>query len=165
MFNAFQWNCFNLVYTCNIALIIILKCDVTKFRAPPLCHTMSHFVDPSPLNVWRNLWMVPKNSSKLNKFLHSEVNLLIQHITVQDQGGQNYSKYFSYFTVILLNNVYVTISFQESNIVAVVNWKPEMQVWNPILTCWCLAVPALELQPRFSVLQEASRQTNTYYGN
>ena len=30
-----------------------------------------------------------KNSSKLNKFLHSEVNLLIQHIIVQDQGGQN----------------------------------------------------------------------------
>ena len=30
-----------------------------------------------------------KNSNKLNKFLHSEVNLLIQHIKVQDQGGQN----------------------------------------------------------------------------
>ena len=30
-----------------------------------------------------------KNSSKLNKFLHSEVNLLIQHIIVQDQDGQN----------------------------------------------------------------------------
>ena len=29
-----------------------------------------------------------KNSSKL-KFLHSEVNLLIQHIIVQDQDGQN----------------------------------------------------------------------------
>jgi hypothetical protein len=25
----------------------------------------------------------------LNKFLHSEVNLLIQHIIVQDQDGQN----------------------------------------------------------------------------
>ena len=32
-----------------------------------------------------------KNSSKLNKFLHSEVNLLIQHIIVQDQDGQNYN--------------------------------------------------------------------------
>ena len=30
-----------------------------------------------------------KNSSKLNKFLHSEVNLLIQHIIEQDQDGQN----------------------------------------------------------------------------
>jgi hypothetical protein len=30
-----------------------------------------------------------KNSSKLNKFLHNEVNLLIQHIIVQDQDGQN----------------------------------------------------------------------------
>ena len=30
-----------------------------------------------------------KNSTKSNKFLHSEVNLLIQHIIVQDQDGQN----------------------------------------------------------------------------
>ena len=30
-----------------------------------------------------------KNSSKLNKFSHSEVNQLIQHIIVQDQDGQN----------------------------------------------------------------------------
>ena len=30
-------------------------------------------------------------NSKLNKFLHSEVNLLIQHIIVQDQDGQNMS--------------------------------------------------------------------------
>ena len=42
LFNAFQWNCFNLVYTCNIALILFLKCDVTKFRIPPPpCHTLS----------------------------------------------------------------------------------------------------------------------------
>ena len=33
--------------------------------------------------------MTSKNSSKLNKFLHSEANLLIQHIIVQDQDGQN----------------------------------------------------------------------------
>ena len=30
-----------------------------------------------------------KNSIKLNKFLHSEVNLLIQHIIVQDQDRLN----------------------------------------------------------------------------
>ena len=33
--------------------------------------------------------LAAKNSSKLNKFLHSEVNLLIQHIIVQDQDGKN----------------------------------------------------------------------------
>ena len=33
-----------------------------------------------------------KNSSKLNKFLHNEVNQLIQHSIVQDQDGQNYNK-------------------------------------------------------------------------
>ena len=31
---------------------------------------------------------IAKYSSKLNKFLHSEVNQLIQHIIVQDQDGQ-----------------------------------------------------------------------------
>ena len=47
MSNAFQWNCFNFVYTCNIALILFLKCDVPKFRIPPPpCHTSSN---PSPL--------------------------------------------------------------------------------------------------------------------
>ena len=41
----------NLVDRCNIALILFLKCVVTKFRIPP-CHTMSHFVDSlRPLNV------------------------------------------------------------------------------------------------------------------
>ena len=54
MLNASQWNCFNLVDTSNIALILFLKCDVTKFRIPP---PLSHFVDS--LNVWRNLWMLP----------------------------------------------------------------------------------------------------------
>ena len=50
MINDFQWKCFNLVYTSNIALILFLKCDVTKFRihTPPPCQTMSHFVDPLP---------------------------------------------------------------------------------------------------------------------
>ena len=45
MCNVFQWNCFNLVYTCNIALILFFKCDVTEFRIPPpvvtQCHTSS----------------------------------------------------------------------------------------------------------------------------
>ena len=30
-----------------------------------------------------------KNSSNLNKFLDSEMSILIQHIIVQDQDGQN----------------------------------------------------------------------------
>ena len=39
-----------LVDTCNIALILFLKSDVTKFRIPPPhCHTMSPFVDPLTL--------------------------------------------------------------------------------------------------------------------
>ena len=45
-----------------------------------------------------------KNSSKLNKFLHSEVNQLIQHIIVQDQDGQNnnviiQSKHFAFSNI------------------------------------------------------------------
>ena len=61
MYNAFQWNCFNLVDTCNITLILLLKCDVTKFRIPPplvtQCHTSS--TPSTPLNVWCNLCMPP----------------------------------------------------------------------------------------------------------
>ena len=44
MINAFQWNCFNLVDTCNIALILFFKCDVSKFRIPPL--PLSHNATP-----------------------------------------------------------------------------------------------------------------------
>ena len=45
----------NLMDTCNIALILFLKCDVTKFRIPPFtqCHTSS--TPSAPLNVRRNL--------------------------------------------------------------------------------------------------------------
>ena len=50
MFNAFQWNCFNLVYTCNIALILFLKRDITKFRIPPpLSHNVTLRRPPPPL--------------------------------------------------------------------------------------------------------------------
>ena len=59
MCNAFQWNCFNLVYTCNIALLLFLKCDVTKFRTPPLSHNVTLRRPPIPIKVWRNLWMDP----------------------------------------------------------------------------------------------------------
>ena len=61
MCNAFQWNYFNLVDTCNIAIILFLKCDVTKFRIPPLLVTLR---PPPPLNVWRNLWMHPNCPSQ-----------------------------------------------------------------------------------------------------
>ena len=49
MFNALQWNCSNLVETCNIALILFLKCDVTKFRIPPpLSHNVPLRPPPPP---------------------------------------------------------------------------------------------------------------------
>ena len=44
-------------YTCNIALILFLKCDVTKNRISPPLVTLRR--PPPPLNVWRNLWMAP----------------------------------------------------------------------------------------------------------
>ena len=43
-----------------------------------------------PVGTWHREASA-KNSSKLNKFLHSEVNQLIQHNIVQDQDGQNYN--------------------------------------------------------------------------
>ena len=76
MFNV-QWNCFNLVNTCNIALILFLKCDVTKFRIPTSpCHTTHTSSTPSsPLNVWRNLWM-PPYSTNVARLLSQDVTLL-----------------------------------------------------------------------------------------
>ena len=43
----------NLVDTCNISLILFLKCDVTKFRIPPPLVTQYHTLStPSaPLNM------------------------------------------------------------------------------------------------------------------
>ena len=52
MYKAFQWNCFNLVDTCNIPLILLLKYDVTKFRIlPPSLVTQCHksSTPPPPL--------------------------------------------------------------------------------------------------------------------
>ena len=51
MFNDFQWNCFNLVYTFNIALILFLKCDVTKFRIPLLLVTLRRPLLPLTCDV------------------------------------------------------------------------------------------------------------------
>jgi hypothetical protein len=48
MFIDSQWDCFNLVDTCNIALIIFLKCDVTKFWIlSPLSHNVTLLRSPS----------------------------------------------------------------------------------------------------------------------
>ena len=49
------------------------------------------------------------NSCKLEKFLHSEVNVLIKHIIVQDEDGQNnnnihiYDRGLVIFVIALLN--------------------------------------------------------------
>ena len=60
MFNAFRCNYFNLVETCNIALILFLKCDVTKFRIPPPLHNVTLCRYLYPLKVWHNyLWLPP----------------------------------------------------------------------------------------------------------
>ena len=38
-----------------------------------------------------------KNSSKLNKFLHSEVNLLIQHINIYNKALKIYKPQIKFF--------------------------------------------------------------------
>ena len=44
------YNFYNLVDTCNITLILFLKCDFTTFRIPPPpCHTLSTL--SAPFNV------------------------------------------------------------------------------------------------------------------
>ena len=51
------------------------------------------------VSYMKELLASAKNSSKLNKFLHCEVNLLIQHIVVQDQDGQNNNTFRKFVTV------------------------------------------------------------------
>ena len=81
LFNM-QCNCFNLVDTCKIALILFLKCAVTKFRIPPplvtQCHTSS--TSSAPLNMWCNLWMPPNLLVKMLKIIISR--------TLRDQTGK-----------------------------------------------------------------------------
>ena len=63
-----------------------------------------------------------KNSSKLNKFLHSEVNLLIQHITS---------------AISRLRNMYISIYVNENSIIFIMyllvhslNWWRLLRGWN-----------------------------------
>ena len=89
MFNAFQWNCFNLVDTCNTALILFLKCDVTKFRIPPplvtQCHTSSTPSPPLMCDVmygWPHVVQYPLilayNPLQSTGFTHTSLSL--QHV-------------------------------------------------------------------------------------
>ena len=71
MFNDFQWNCFNLIYTCNIALILFLKCDVTKFRIPPSCHTSSI---PSPPLTCDEIYGRPLSKQEDLKEMYNFIN-------------------------------------------------------------------------------------------
>ena len=83
----FQWNCFSLVDTCNIALILFLKSDVTKFKIPPplitQCRTSSSPSAP-PLNVWRNLWMPTKLEIRVQILVQARICLLKLKLTTQD---------------------------------------------------------------------------------
>ena len=49
-------------------------------------------------------------SSKLNKFLHSEVNQLIQHIIVQDQDGQKTTGFFFFLQNMWIKNIVKNLS-------------------------------------------------------
>ena len=82
-----------LVDTCNIALILFLKCDVTKFRIPPSLVTQFHTssTPSTPFNGWRNLWIAPNNNTKTQESIESQ-GLLTEsrtHIRLsQDIGEQ-----------------------------------------------------------------------------
>ena len=86
MSNAFQWNCFNLVVTCNIALILFLKCDVTKFRILLLpFHTMLYFVEIGRA-VRRNVTLYDKEGWWILNFVTSHFKNSIKailHVTTK----------------------------------------------------------------------------------
>ena len=90
----------SVIHSCGQSAFLKCKTDPFKFR----CH-VHHFqcltvpaVPPGPSSwkwcIWH--WKASdRNSSKLNKFLHSEVNLLIQHIIAQNQDWQNNKIYIA----------------------------------------------------------------------
>ena len=71
-------------FSLYIALILLLKCDVIKFRIPPpLSHNVTLRRPPSPLNVWLNLWMAPYwNNIILSLWWDKNISLDTQKITV-----------------------------------------------------------------------------------
>ena len=73
------------------------------------CATFSMFYGPggTGCSTWHRKASA-KNSSKLNKLLHSEVNLLIQYIIVQDEDGQN-NNIHQIFNPDNIFNTYITI--------------------------------------------------------
>ena len=73
----------------NLHLYIIITSYINSFTSP----------GPSSIENHAHRKASVKNSSKLNKFLQSEVNLLIQRIIVQDQDGPN-------------NNIIITLNFR-----------------------------------------------------
>ena len=72
--------CKNFLLTWNFSRSFSMPCASFSMLDGPIKHWT--------LCTWHQKASA-KTSSKLNKFLHSEVNLLIQHIIVQDQDGQN----------------------------------------------------------------------------
>ena len=104
MFNSFQWNCFNLVDTCNTALMLFLKCDVSKFRIPPLLSqnvTLSR-PPPPPLMcdviygclLMTSQYLTPKISMLWRRDLDRNVFCMFSFAFVYNTM---FSYYFTYF--------------------------------------------------------------------
>ena len=75
--------------SCNIAEILFLKCDVTKFRIPHPCLTMSHFVDPPPRPLkWDVIYGCPLNTTSLKCYLPStDASIQLETWRVDHKSG------------------------------------------------------------------------------
>jgi hypothetical protein len=113
MFNAFQCNCFNLVDTCNIALILFLKFYVTKFRIPlhPLSHNVTLCQPPLPPLRCDVIYECPL-------ILHQFLNILhnIQQIYGDFSWLENSFRHSGYFFLLLLKILYIKLCLSYNKI-------------------------------------------------
>ena len=86
---CFSIELFNLVDTCNIALILFLNVMSQHLGslAPPLSHNVALRRPPLPLNVWRNLWMVPNH---ISRFSQKRILKLINTMPVKSRSRRRY---------------------------------------------------------------------------
>ena len=82
------------------------------------CH-VHHFqcltVPPGSLSIENDAHEKLLLKTQVNKFLHSEVNLLIQHVRVQNQDGQNNAKYNSWINILSISFYISTEILLENN--------------------------------------------------
>ena len=156
MFNAFQWNCFNLVYTCNIALILVLKCDVSKFRIPPppLPHNVTLRRTLSPLIMCIRssylLWYPSNSPSCLIWFLSIRSSYLLWYPSISPScliwSLSIRSSYLLWYPSISPSCLIWSLSIRSSYLLWYPSNSPNCLIWSlSIRSSYLLWYPSISL--------------------